>query len=111
METKEFKTYRGFREAKEAEVKEEVAVVKSGQSISADLITDCAGWRDALESFFSGLDGYPQLSDWRPLLTAACANGCFEGSGERRGDKWYYSVEDNNGEWYVFLSIEGGENE
>lgn len=92
---------------------EEIDIVKHGNKICADLITECKTYKTALNRFFKALKNYNQLYGWREGLLESCENGCFkdiETFYDRENNKrvygnWHYEVEElDENLWYIELT-------
>ncbi len=118
MKVVEFKNFDEFEESGVAGKYEVVALVHcisyGRKKICADLMTDCKCWQTAVNRFFKALGNDERFDGWKESIVESCKNGCFadketfweNGKGSVYRGGYHWSVEDNDGSYYVELTVE-----
>ena len=94
---------------------ETMTVVRDGQWLKADLVTNCKSWKTALRRFFNNLPE-DKTHGWYDCLLESAENGYFKmddsmmADGSRNpvpGYFWEIEELDCPGEpsWYIFLNV------
>lgn len=116
MKTLYFNNFEEFDNAEVAGQFEVVTIVKNERhnTMCADLMTECKSYKTALNRFFKALENYPQFAEWKDGILESCECGYFTqaetywndetNKSEYRGG-WHYTIEDNDGSFYVCLNV------
>ncbi len=117
MKVVEFKNYDEFEASGVAGRSEVVALVNRTcngfNQVSADLMTYCKCWQTAVSRFFKALGDDKRFDGWKDGIIESCENGCFsdketvwvDGKGSVYTGGYHWSVEDNEGSFYVELTV------
>lgn len=111
MNVMEFKNFDEFEQCENKQDYEMVAIVHNEKfnSMCADLMTDCKGWKTAVKRFFKALENRPEFSGWKETILESCENGYFSDKELSHNGKYdggfFWEVEDHDGSFYVCLNV------
>ncbi|MEZ3438659.1 MAG: hypothetical protein K1W18_07245 [Oscillospiraceae bacterium] len=117
MKVVEFESFEKFEESKVAGQSEVVAIVHrtcyGRKQVCADLMTDCKHWRTAVNRFFKAIGNDERFDGWKEGIIESCEYGYFsdketywvDGKGSDYEGGYHWEVEDNDGSFYVELTV------
>jgi len=116
MKIRHFESFEDFENEEVVKGEYEVVdIVKNGNKICADLVTECKTYKTALNRFFKAIENESAFNGWKDCIFESCENGYFKEAetywnsetckSEYQGG-WHYQVEQlDETLWYIELTV------